>query len=84
MPRAVATTELKAKLSEILGDVERGETIRVTRHGRTIARIVPEHERSPDQVRHAIENLRNIRESLPKTGVTLEDVLNWRHEGHRY
>jgi prevent-host-death family protein len=84
MTRNVATTELKAKLSEILGDVERGETIGVTRHGKTIARIVPEHRHDPEQVRQAIEGLRNLRASLPKKGVTLEDVLKWRHEGHRY
>ncbi len=84
MTRHVATTELKAKLSEILGDVERGELIDITRHGRTIARIVPEHHRDPEQIRKAIEGLRRLRESLPKTGVTLEDVLKWRHEGHRF
>ncbi|CAN5547889.1 hypothetical protein BH20CHL7_BH20CHL7_18520 [soil metagenome] len=33
--------ELKAKLSEYLGRVERGETVDVLRHGRRVARIVP-------------------------------------------
>ena len=84
MTKHVATTELKAKLSEILGDVERGETIGVTRHGKMIARIVPEHRHDREQVREAIEGLRNLRTSLPKTGISLEDVLKWRHEGHRY
>lgn len=84
MTRYVATTELKAKLSEILGDVERGEIVGVTRHGRTIARIMPERHGDREEVRRAIEDTRRLRDSLPKTGVTLEDVLKWRHEGHRY
>jgi prevent-host-death family protein len=84
MTRHVAATELKAKLSEILGDVERGASIDITRHGKTIARIVPEHSRDHERVRSAIENLRRLRESLPKTGVTLDEILAWRHEGHRY
>jgi prevent-host-death family protein len=84
MTKHVATTELKAKLSEILGDVERGQTIGVTRHGKMIARIVPERGHDQEQVRQVIEGLRKFRASLPNTGVTLEDVLKWRHEGHRY
>jgi len=84
MTRHVATTELKAKLSEILGDVERGEAIDITRHGKTIARIVPSHSPDREQVRRAIEDLRKFRESLPQTGITLEDILKARHEGHRY
>ena len=84
MTKHVATTELKAKLSEILGDVERGETIHITRHGKAIARIVPEEHPSPEKVRSAIERMRKLRETAPKTGITLEEILAWRHEGHRY
>lgn len=84
MTRYIAATELKARLSELLGDVERGETIRVTRHGRTIARITPEPAVDREDVRRAVEDMRSLRASLPRTGVTLEDVLKWRHEGHRY
>ena len=35
--------ELKANLSDYLRRVEEGETITITRHGKTIGRIVPEH-----------------------------------------
>ena len=84
MTRYVPTTELKARLSEILGDVERGEIIGVTRHGKTIARIMPERSTERENVRRAIQETRSLRESLPNTGLTLEEVLKWRHEGHRY
>jgi prevent-host-death family protein len=82
--KSVPITEAKAKLSAILGDVERGETVCITRHGKTIARITPEPQRDPDKVRRAVERIRTLRASLPKTGITLDDILAARHEGHKY
>ena len=84
MTRHVATTELKGRLSEILGDVERGETIAVTRHGKTIARIVPDTVPDREKVRQAVEQMRALRASLPKAGVTVDDIIEWRDEGRRY
>jgi prevent-host-death family protein len=49
--RQVTATEAKAKLLAILDDVEKGEEIEITRHGHTIARIMP--ARGP----HALKNL---------------------------
>lgn len=39
--KTVTFTEFRRRASEVLDLVENGETIRVLRHGRTIARIVP-------------------------------------------
>jgi prevent-host-death family protein len=41
MVREVTATEAKAKLLAILDDVESGEAVDITRHGRRIARLVP-------------------------------------------
>jgi prevent-host-death family protein len=85
--RKVAATELKANLSALLGDVERGEVIEITRHGKTIARIHPEvstEKEANDDVRRAIDDLRKLRDSLPKVGITIEEILDMRHAGHRY
>ena len=83
--KTIAATELKARLSEFLGDVERGEVINVTRHGRTIARIVPTNEDSAAQERRkAVDALTEWRKTLPPTNITVEEILEWRHEGHRY
>jgi prevent-host-death family protein len=40
--REIQASEAKTHLLQLLGDVERGETIIITRHGRAIGRIVPE------------------------------------------
>jgi prevent-host-death family protein len=41
MTKTMPVTEVKAKLLALLDEVERGEEIEITRHGRTIARITP-------------------------------------------
>lgn len=80
--RSISATEAKAKFSELLGDVERGEVVEVTRHGKSIARIVPAHVESADDKRKAviawiIENKRSGR----RTGISIEDILSARDEG---
>lgn len=40
MTRQMTATEVKAKILALLDDVAAGEEIEVTKHGRTVARIV--------------------------------------------
>jgi prevent-host-death family protein len=39
--RSLSFTEFRKRASEILTLVEKGETVRVIRHGKTIAKIIP-------------------------------------------
>jgi prevent-host-death family protein len=41
MKKQMTATEVKAKLLALLDDVEAGEEIEITRHGRTVARLSP-------------------------------------------
>lgn len=43
--RAVQVVEAKAKFSSLLAAVEAGEEIAITRHGRVVARLVPDSPR---------------------------------------
>jgi prevent-host-death family protein len=40
--REIQASEAKIHLPQLLDDIERGETIVITRHGRAIARLIPE------------------------------------------
>lgn len=40
--KTIAIVEMKAHLSAVLADVEKGEEIAITRHGRVVARLVPD------------------------------------------
>ena len=41
MTRRMSATELKAHLLRLLDDVAAGDEIEITKHGRTIARLIP-------------------------------------------
>jgi prevent-host-death family protein len=75
-------SEAKAKWAELLDEVERGRTIRITRHGKTIARVVPEADRRADEVAEAVKELKALREKTRKA--PLAEILASRHEGHKY
>ena len=45
--KLVTFTQFRQNAASILDSVERGETVRVTRHGRPIAEVVPVAEPSP-------------------------------------
>ena len=85
--RTVPATEAKAQLAQLLTDVERGETVSITRHGKVIARLVPEEDAEPAQARKRREAVQNFREHIansPRVKASLEEILAWRHEGHKY
>lgn len=42
--KTVSAAEANRQFSKLLGEVQRGETVQVTSHGRPVARIVPEPE----------------------------------------
>lgn len=41
MTRKMTATEVRAKMFALLDDVGRGEEVEITKHGRTVARLVP-------------------------------------------
>ena len=80
--REVRSSDAKARLHQLLDEVERGETIIITRHGRPIARIVPEVDNQPADTREAMDRIVAFRQTMPN--LPLDEVLSARHEGHRY
>lgn len=41
MTRQMTATEVKARILALLDEVAAGDTIEITKHGRTVARLVP-------------------------------------------
>jgi prevent-host-death family protein len=80
--RHIQASQAKTHLPSLLDDVERGETLVITRHGKPIARLVPDEAQGVNDVRQAVEDLIAFRKSMPK--ITLEEMLSARHEGHLY
>ena len=82
MAREVQASEAKTHFARLLDEVERGETIIITRHGQAVARIVPEAHVRQQEIDQALEDLKELGK---QTGtITVEEILAWRHEGHKY
>jgi prevent-host-death family protein len=79
--REIQASEARNQLPQLLDDVERGETLIITRDGRAIARIVPEIDRRPAEIDRAIAEILSLRK---RTGnVSIEELLSARDEGRK-
>jgi prevent-host-death family protein len=80
--REIQASEAKTHLPQLLDDVERGETLIIKRHGRRIARIVPDVDRRQEEIDKALAGIRELRK---RTGrITLRELLSARDEGRRF
>lgn len=77
----IGVFEAKTHLPRLLKRVQAGERFVITRHKRPIAELIPYRSVDRDQVRTAIENLREFRKSHSLGGVSIRELIE---EGRRY
>lgn len=80
--REVQASEAKTHLPALLDEVERGETVVITRHGKPIARLIPEADRRQAKIDRTLAEIDEFRKTMPS--LSLEEILSARHEGHKY
>ncbi len=80
--REIQSSDAKVHLAQILDDVERGETVVITRHGRAIARIVPETHERLTEIGRTIDQIRELGRRNGK--ISLDEILSARRDGHKY
>jgi len=78
--KQVGVYEAKTQLPRLLDEVEQGETITITRHGRPIARVVPIRGRQRN-VKETIEAIREFRKGHRLDGITPRELIE---EGRRH
>lgn len=79
--REIRASEAKVHLAQLLDEVERGETLILTRHGRPVARIVPEVDRRQEEIDKALAAIRELRR---RTGrITVGELLSSRDQGRK-
>jgi len=76
----VKIAEAKTHLSKLLAKVEAGEEVVIARGNAPIARL--SRIRKDKDVSAVIEEIRAARARAKP--VTTEEILAWRHEGHRF
>ena len=80
--RQIQASEAKSRFLQLLDEVEQGDTIVITRHGKPVARLTPESERRQAEVAQAIEDIRAGGRSNGR--ITIEEILSARDEGRKY
>ena len=79
--KQVQSSIAKAQFAELLDEVERGETVIITRHGKPVARLVPDEEARKQRFDRAVERM-NARRKQNKPA-TVEEIIAWKNEGRR-
>jgi prevent-host-death family protein len=78
----VGAHEARTHLPRELRTVERGETVIITRYGEPVAQLIPVQDRRREEIAAVIERMKRARAQRAK--VSLDEILAWRHEGHKY
>lgn len=60
----VSSFDAKTHLSQLLQEVEKGQSITITKRGKPVARLVPAQEESETSVEHIVEELASIRRGI--------------------
>jgi prevent-host-death family protein len=87
LDREVGAFEAKNTLGTLLDRVEQGEEIVITRHGKAVARLVPDHGApSKDQIQAAFDRMRERARKLARShpgapAFDWEEVKKLRDEG---
>jgi prevent-host-death family protein len=79
--REVQASQAKVHLAELLDEVERGESLVITRHGRRIARLIPEVDLRQQEIDEALAAILEIRQRSGK--ISRSDLLSARDEGRK-
>ncbi|RBP14270.1 prevent-host-death family protein [Roseiarcus fermentans] len=82
MTLTIEIGEAQARLTELIAKVEAGEEIVIARGNEPVARLAPLNVVRPALVMNAIDEIRAVRARAKP--VTREEILAWRHEGHRF
>jgi prevent-host-death family protein len=78
--KTVGVSEARTHLYELLHEASNGETIRITRRGAPVAKIIPDRKSRKDP-RRIVREIREIRKGISLKGLTTREMVN---EGRRY
>jgi prevent-host-death family protein len=79
--KTVGAFEAKTHLNQLLKQVSKGETIRITLRGVPVAKLVPSDEGEVKDVKETVREIREIRKGASLKGLTIRELIN---EGRRY
>ncbi len=81
--REIEASEPGARFPELLRAIERGEIVAINRRGEAVAHLVPAHTHDQSAREAAVDSFLERRAGWEATGMSSEEILAARHEGHR-
>jgi prevent-host-death family protein len=79
----IGAFDAKSRLSELLDRAARGESFQITKHGRPVGKLVPpDTTRDPKAIAEAIQRLKKFRGAFK--GMSRDELIRLKHEGHRF
>jgi prevent-host-death family protein len=78
---SVGAFEAKTHLNELLQRASKGETIRITRRGVPIAKLVPPDAGEKEDARNLVEAIRQLRKGTTLGNITIRELID---DGRRY
>lgn len=80
---SIGAFDAKTRLSELLDRASKGESFQITKHGRTVGKLVPpDSARDQRVIAEAVARLKSFRGSFQ--GLSLEELIALKHESHRF
>lgn len=79
---SIGAFDAKTRLSELLERAGRGESFVITKHGNPVARLGPVGGVDRDRAAAAAERLKTEFQDMFR-GLSVEDLIAMKHEGHR-
>lgn len=79
---AVKIAEMKTHLSELIAKAEAGEEFVIHRGNRPVARLMPLEPAV--RAKAALDSILALRDSGRIKRASTDELIAWKHEGHRY
>jgi prevent-host-death family protein len=79
--KTIGAFEAKTHLNELLRRACSGETIRITRRGVPVAKLVPPDEIEKRDLKTVVQEIREIRKGASLRGSSIRELID---EGRRY
>ena len=74
--KTVGSYEAKTHLSRLLQEVENGEEVVITRHGKAVARLVPAAQRFDEtRLKSVVAKLKKFRKGHSLKGISIKDLI---------
>lgn len=78
--KEVGIYDAKTQLARLISEVERGESVTITRHGKPVAQLVPVR-RDRRRVAEAIKAMKEFRKCHTLGDITIRELID---EGRKY